>query len=60
MEKIVFSKQLPKGKNRRAAVTVKPETYRIISDISFETNIPIETIVQTLLEEALKNVEIKE
>lgn len=59
MDKIVFNKQAPKGKCRRAAVTVKPETYRRISDLSFDTNIPIEMIVQVLLEEALKHVEIK-
>lgn len=59
MEKIILEKREPKGKSRRAAVTVKPETYRQISDLSFETNIPIETIVEMLLTEALKCVEIK-
>lgn len=58
MDKIVIKRQEPKGKCRRAAVTVKPETYRQISDISFDTNIPIGTIVELLLTEALKNVEI--
>lgn len=59
MEKIIIQKQNAKSKNRRATVVVKPETYRRISDISFETNTPIETIVETLLTEALKYVEIR-
>ena len=59
MDKIVIKKQEPKGKERRAAVMVKPETYRRISEISFDTNTPIETIVQMLLEEALKHVVIE-
>lgn len=59
MDKIIITRQNPKGKNRRATVVVKPEMYRRISDISFETNTPIETIVNTLLEEALKYVEIQ-
>lgn len=59
MEKIIIEKKEPKGKNRRAAVTVKPETYRKISDLSFDTNQTIESIVELLLTEALKYVEIK-
>ena len=59
MEKIIIQKQNAKSKNRRATVVVKPETYRRISDISFETNTPFETIVETLLTEALKYVEIR-
>lgn len=59
MEKIIIKKQEPKGRCRRAAVTVKPETYRQISDLSFATNQPIETIVDMLLTEALKYVEIE-
>lgn len=60
MDKIIIKKQTPKSKTRRAAVTVKPETYRKISDISFETNVPIESIVEVLLTEALKHIEIEE
>lgn len=59
MEKIVIERQTKERKRRRAAVTVKPDTYKQISDLSFETNIPIETIVEMLLTEALKYVEIK-
>lgn len=61
MEKIIITKQLDNRKtNRRASVAIKPETYKKICDISFEANVPIETITQMLLEEALKYVEIKE
>ncbi len=59
MEKIVIKKIEKKSKNRRATVVVKPETYKRISDLSFETNQPIETIVQILLDAALKSVEIQ-
>ena len=48
MEKIIIQKQNAKRKNRRATVVVKPETYT-----------PIETIVDMLLTEALKYVEIR-
>ena len=61
MEKIIIKKQPDNKKsNRRAAVSVKPETYMKICDLSFKANVPIETITQILLEEALKYVEIKE
>lgn len=59
MDKIIIKKQEGKSRVRRAAVTVKPETYKRISDISIETNQPIETITNILLEAALENVEIK-
>lgn len=59
MEKIVIKKQDVKSRNRRATVVVKPETYMKISELSFETNTPVETLVNTLLTEALKYVEVK-
>ena len=59
MEKIVLKKQTQKSKMRRAVVVVKPETYKKINDLSIETAQPVETIVQTLLEEALKYVEVE-
>jgi hypothetical protein len=59
MEKIIIEKKNQKSRNRRATVVVKPETYKKISDLSFETNQPMETIVDILLTEALKYVEIK-
>ena len=59
MDKIIIKKQEVKSKARRATVVVKPETYKRISDISIETNQPVETITNILLEAALENVEIK-
>lgn len=59
MEKIIIKKQNPKGKTRRATVVVKPETYKRIYELSLETNQPIETITNILLEAALENVEIE-
>lgn len=59
MDKIIIKKQEVKSKARRATVVVKPETYKRINDISIETNQPIETITNILLEAALENVEIK-
>ena len=58
MEKIIIKRSERKRKERRATVVVKPEMYKQISDISFETNVPIETIVNMMLEEAIKNIEI--
>lgn len=58
MDKIIIKKQIGKSKARRATVVVKPETYKKINDISVETNLPIETITNILLEAALENVEI--
>ena len=61
MDKIIIAKQPSNRKsNRRATVVIKPDTYMKICDIAFRTNVPIETITQTLLEEALKYVEIEE
>ena len=59
MDKIIIKKQEVKSKARRATVVIKPETYKRINDISIETNQPIETITNILLEAALENVEIK-
>lgn len=59
MDKIIIKKQEGKSRARRATVVVKPETYKRISDISIETNQPIETITNILLKAALENVEIK-
>lgn len=59
MDKIIIKKQECKPKTRRATVVVKPETYQRISEISIETNQPIESITNILLEAALENVEIK-
>lgn len=58
MDKIIIKKQETKSKARRATVVVKPETYKRIYDISIETNQPVETITNILLEAALDNVEI--
>lgn len=58
MDKIIIKKQETKSKTRRATVVVKPETYKRIYDIAIETNQPVETITNILLEAALDNVEI--
>lgn len=60
MEKIVIKKTGTKIKARRATVVVKPEIYKRIYDIALETNQPIETITNILLEAALENVEISD
>ena len=59
MDKIIIKKQEGKPRVRRATVVVKPETYKRITEMSIETNQPIETITNILLEAALENVEIK-
>ena len=60
MEKIVIKKTETKAKARRATVVVKPEIYKRIYDIALETNQPIETITNILLEAALEDVEISD
>lgn len=60
MEKIVLKKEEKSRKTRRHSVIVTDETYIKICQISSETNIPVEKIVNRLLEETLKNVEIQE
>lgn len=60
MEKIVLKKEEKSRKTRRHSVIVTDETYIKICQVSSETNIPVEKIVNRLLEEALKNVEIQE
>ena len=59
MEKIVIKKQGAPSRVRRAAVAVKPEIYKRISDIAFEAGLPIETVTNMMLEEALKNVVVE-
>lgn len=48
MDKIIIKKQEGKPRARRATVVVKPETYKRITEISIETNHPIETITNIL------------
>lgn len=60
MNKIILTKQEEKSKMRRATVVVKPETYKAVNDLSLETHRPVEEIVNILLTEALKNVEVVE
>lgn len=54
MEKIILKRNPEEKKPRRAAVTIKAETYQIIRTLSFDLNMPIETLVEILLTEALK------
>lgn len=58
MGRIKIKKQAPT--KRRATVVVKPETYARIYNISLEANAPVETVVDILLQEALKDVEVVE
>lgn len=58
MEKIIIKKQAIEKKYRRASVAVKPEMYVKIQEIAAESNQSIETIVNILLGEAIKHVEI--
>ena len=59
MEKIILKKSDKELPKKRTAVVVKPETYYRISTLSEETQIPRETLVDMLLTEALKYVEIQ-
>lgn len=61
MEKIIFEAQTKKPtKTKRHSIIVTDETYLRIIEINCATGIPVEKIVNRLLEEALKNVEIQE
>lgn len=59
MEKIIIKKQAQKGRMKRTSVVVKPETYVKVYELAHEVNQPVETIVDLLLTEALKHVEIQ-
>lgn len=58
MGKIKIQKQA--ATKRRAAVTIKPETYAKVYEVSLKANAPIETIVDILLQAALEDVEVVE
>ncbi len=61
MQKIVFETQPKKViKTKRHSVIVNDENYLKIREINYTTGIPVERIVNRLLEEALKNVEVQE
>ena len=60
MEKIVLKRQSIDIKPRRSSVVVKPETYVKVYTLARELNMPMETLVDTLLREALNAVEIEE
>lgn len=60
MEKIVLKRQNSNKKPRRSAVIVKPETYIKVYALAQEVNMPVESVVDTLLQEALNAVEVEE
>ena len=60
MQKIIFEKEEKARKTKRHAVIVYDENYLKIIEINYATGIPVEKIVNRLLEEALNNVEIQE
>lgn len=60
MNKITFKCEPPKEmKSKRHSVVVKNDIYYRIMLIKNQTGIPIETIVNRLLEEALQYVEVE-
>lgn len=59
MEKIVLKKVTKEMKTKRHAVTVQNETYIKLMDIQTQTGMTMESLVNLLLEEAIKNVEIQ-
>ena len=60
MEKIVLKRQSSDKKPKRSSVVVKPETYIKVYALAQELNMTVETLVDTLLREALNAVEIEE
>lgn len=61
MEKITFKRESPRQtKSKRHSVVVKNETYMKIVSIKNRTGIPVETIVNRLLDEALRYAEVTE
>ena len=59
MEKIVLKKAEKETKTKRHAVTVQHEVYLKLFEIQMQTGMTMESLVNTLLEEAIKLVEIR-
>lgn len=60
MNKIILKKIEQKAPKKRSSVVIKPETYMQIYQLAHECGMTIENLVDTLLKEALKIVEIEE
>ena len=58
MEKIILKKSETKVPRRRASVVVQPETYTQVYKLALESGMTIEGLVDLLLQEALKAVEV--
>ncbi len=58
MEKIILKKSETKVPQRRASVVVQPETYTQVYKLALECGMTIEGLVDLLLQEALKAVEV--
>ena len=58
MEKIILKKSETKVPRRRASVVVQPETYTQVYKLALECGMTIEGLVDLLLQEALKAVEV--
>lgn len=59
MEKIVLKKVSKDMKTKRHAVTVENNTYMRLLDIQTQTGMTMESLVNLLLDEAIKSVEIQ-
>ena len=60
MDKIVLQRKKQEPPKKRSSVVIKPETYVQIYTLAHECGMTIESLVDTLLQEALKAVEISE
>ena len=60
MEKIVIQKDNTKKRPKRTSVVVSPETYVKVYELAHETGWTVEAVVELLLSEALKCVEVQD
>lgn len=61
MDKIILHKAVRKQiKTKRHSIVVKDDVYYRLIDIQRETGMTMENLVNTLLDEAIKNVEVVE
>ena len=60
MDKIVLKKVKKEAPRKRSTVVVQPETYMKIYQLAHECGMTIEGLVDMLLNEALKNVEVED
>lgn len=60
MEKIILKRKPQEAPKKRSSVVVKPETYMQVYQLAHECGMTVENLVDTLLQEALKSVEIED